>query len=760
MPCIVKVHIERAKDLIGSGSLSSGRVPESMIEIKLAGLKSQTTHSIKGFNPVWDEDFRFEVSDDRILQDGPLQFRAIDNSNGETLGYLMIDLNPLMASDSPYVLNGWFPLFDSVTTCDCGELLLQARFQFFGDSNPFKESSAGVQFFNESLPRGFKSLQIIGLVDFELGANDPEYEWSESFRTARSSNLTSTRILFELSGQLRRQLGRKVLEMGGNAILAFKQAIDLEPAAKRITVRGLGTAAKIFSDEEDFSSSNSSQSGSESESEGESGIELLTINEMPGNNAISAIGGVVAARSVKLFSETGKYTATSTIEDLDHWLNDVREEVKSHAKLLNCSMVLGYSEQVTIWNELYIVTAIGTAVRVARKRSTPSCSFCHISYKRHQAPFSVDFVLCKNCRKRHVPQVILSTARCPLGTSIPYTPIHAFFCKIVKANSNKEAIASAISSALPFIEYDLHRQLIYKLRILGCNALFNLVHHSLQIQVDSIDNAISIIAMASGDACFLNSLPLPPILKIDRSAKVKDEEDRFLVNIQQELTNLSLENHDLFEKQVIQTLGPEALLSDTETESSSAEEYDTADVTSSSSSSSSEDEEIDALAVMQIDDEADEELMKMLSLKSRELTPREEVVMFKSLPLVFVSFDLARSIIQNSNSSLYTLHPLVLADTSLVLVQCAKPLQLAEHEDYENYGTVSFHFTKEVREFTGLLTFTWLEDIKPAIEAFVKGIGADRYGEVQLAHLSKDQGGGDGITRIVISLYVDILKSD
>ena len=71
---------------------------------------------------------------------------------------------------------------------------------------------------------------------------------------------------------------------------------------------------------------------------------------------------------------------------------------------------------------------------------------------------------------------------------------------------------------------------------------------------------------------------------------------------------------------------------------------------------------------------------------------------------------------------------------------------------------MSFHFTKEVREFTSLLTFTWLEDIKPAIEAFVKGIGTD--GEVQLAHLSKDQGGGDGITRIVISLYVDILKSD
>jgi hypothetical protein len=756
MPCIVKVRIERAKDL-GNSSLSSpGKTPESLVEIRLAGLKPQLTHSIKSFNPVWDEDFRFEVSDDRILQDGPLQLRAMDNSTNETFGYLMIDLNPLMAADSPYVLNGWFPLFDSVTMSKCGELLLQARFQFFGDSNPFKESSAGVQFYGESLPPGLKGVKIIGLVDFEFGAHDPEYEWSESFRSARSSNLTSTRVFFELSGQLRRQLGRKVLEMGGNTVLEFKQAIDLEPSAKRITVRGLGTAAKIYSDEEDDDSTSSSES--ESDSDEETGVELLTVNTMPENQAISAIGGVVAARSVKLFSQTHKYSTTSAVEDLDHWLNDVREEVKSHAKLLNCSVVLGYTEQVTIWNELYIVTAMGTAVKIAKKRITTNCAFCHISYKRHQAPFSVDFVLCRVCRKRHVPQVILSTAKCPIPTS--FSPIRAFFCKIVKANSNKEAVASAISSALPFIEYDLHRQLIYKLRILGCNALFNLVHHSLQIQVDSVDDTISIIAMASGDACFLNILPLPPVLKIDRSAKVKDEEDRLLVNVQHELTQLSLENHDIYEKQVVETLGPDALLSDSDAGSSTSEEYEAAGTSStSSSSSSSEDEEIDALAVMQIDDEADEELIKMLSLRSKESMPTEELVIFKSLPSVYSSFDLARSIMQNADSSLYTLHPIVLDAASLVLVQCAKSPK-SPQAGYENYGTVSFHFIKEVRDFTGLLTFTWREDIKPAIEGFVRGIGADRFGPVQIAHVSKDQGGGDGITRIVISLYVDILKSD
>ena len=37
-----------------------------------------------------------------------------------------------------------------------------------------------------------------------------------------------------------------------------------------------------------------------------------------------------------------------------------------------------------------------------------------------------------------------------------------------------EASATAISEALPFLEFDLHRQLMYKLKIHGKNAVFGL----------------------------------------------------------------------------------------------------------------------------------------------------------------------------------------------------------------------------------------------------------------------------------------------
>lgn len=95
-------------------------------------------------SPKWDEDFRLEVSDDAQLQDTPLQLHLYKD-NSTWIGSLTVDLNPLLARDSPYGIYGWFPLLSD--DFENAEIFLQAKIQFFGDSNPFKESSAGVQFF-------------------------------------------------------------------------------------------------------------------------------------------------------------------------------------------------------------------------------------------------------------------------------------------------------------------------------------------------------------------------------------------------------------------------------------------------------------------------------------------------------------------------------------------------------------------------------------------------------------------------------------
>ena len=760
MPCIVKVHIERARGLANK--------PEAYVEIRLNGLEPQRTavHRASA-SPVWDQDMRFEVSDDRLLQDGPLELRTMDAATGELLGFLMLDLNPLMAADSPYVLSGYFPLLDSVRRGGVGEISLQARFQFFGDSNPFKESSAGVQFFvSDAWTRELGPTRLMGLVDCEVGAPDPEFEWSESFRSARASNLTSTRVLYELSGRLRRQLGKKVLEMGGNAILGFRQWIDLEPAAKRITIRGLGTACKAHCDGEDEEGGGGAGEGLEEE-----GVRLLTVGSLPPGKAVAATGGVVASRAVKLYNARSKHTTSSAIEDLDHWLNDVREECKSHAKLLNCTHVLGYSEQVTIWNELYVLTAMGTAVRLEDANEEDNanvCSFGHISYKRHQAPFSVDFGLCRCCRKRHVPQVILSTADRPPGFHLKKN-IHAAISRPIPSKSrhghahDKESLALGISAALPFVEYDLHRQVVYQLRVLGCNAVCNLRHHTLQILQDA--SGTRIIALATAEAGVLTCLPLLPVLKISRTAKVVDEEDRMLVSVQHELTDLSISNHQEHEQLVLSELGPRALESDSDTESSSsssdADDAYKEDALSSSSSSSS-DEDVDALAVMQIDDEADEELVRMLSLPSVRIPDLERPLDFTISTALHTSLDLARSLARLPRNCL--IKPII-TDSQLVIAQARISPDIdgdsssSSSEEDENYGAVTFHFIKELKDQNGLLRCLWEEDVRPAVDAFVKGIGAERYGPVSIAHVSKVEESSDAC-RIIISLCVDILHKD
>jgi len=83
--------------------------------------------------------------------------------------------------------------------------------------------------------------------------------------------------------------------------------------------------------------------------------------------------------------------------------------------------------------------------------------------------------LCRFCRRKFVPELLLATVDVP--ESLPCVgaacSVQARVCR-VKKNLQGEASATAVSEALPFLEFDLHRQLMYKLKIYGKNALFGL----------------------------------------------------------------------------------------------------------------------------------------------------------------------------------------------------------------------------------------------------------------------------------------------
>lgn len=67
--------------------------------------------------------------------------------------------------------------------------------------------------------------------------DDPEYQWIDKIRTPRTSNEARQKLFSQLSGELQRRIGLKVLDMDGNCVLGYQQNFDLE-GEHGIVVRG------------------------------------------------------------------------------------------------------------------------------------------------------------------------------------------------------------------------------------------------------------------------------------------------------------------------------------------------------------------------------------------------------------------------------------------------------------------------------------------------------------------------------------------
>lgn len=106
--------------------------------------------------------------------------------------------------NSLYGHSSWFPLYDTLRGIR-GEVNVQIKLQFFGDVNPFKESSAGVQIYGTSalpMPPGYRVAEVFGFVDVLLNEDDPEYHWSDSFRTPRYSNESRQKVGYSVDALL------------------------------------------------------------------------------------------------------------------------------------------------------------------------------------------------------------------------------------------------------------------------------------------------------------------------------------------------------------------------------------------------------------------------------------------------------------------------------------------------------------------------------------------------------------------------------
>ncbi|XP_072292119.1 C2 domain-containing protein 5 isoform X7 [Eucyclogobius newberryi] len=268
------------------------------------------------------------------------------------------------------------------------------------------------------------------------------------------------------------------------------------------------------------------------------------------------VGGVVSARSVKLLDRIHNPDEPET---RDAWWEEIRQEIKSHAKALGCHAVVGYSESTSICEEVCILSASGTAAilnpRYMRdgcldlgstdhrfeEPSPPSCGFCHIPYDELNMPFPAQLTYCYICRRQKVPDVLFTTIDLPPEAAVTGKGclIQARLCRL-KKKAQGEVNATAISNLLPFMEYELHTQLMNKLKLRSMNALF-----SLHIQISVGENML--LGLASATGVYLTALPAPGGIQIAGKTSGDLSNEQHIQTIQKRINDTIVRNKELYQ---------------------------------------------------------------------------------------------------------------------------------------------------------------------------------------------------------------------
>lgn len=211
--------------------------------------------------------------------------------------------------------------------------------------------------------------------------------------------------MYLLDAKVRRRMCKKVLETGGNAVLGYRQSFDMEgdsglvartygtcvlvhrheaakkaahqPAARRELARdedgpsphkskdaARGIMLSLMGEAQSSASAVAVASAAARKRDGSSqddDVRLLTVNAFDPRVRVR-IGGLVTARSVKYLGNLA--SKLSDQETRDGWWTELRDEIKSHAKILCCSHVVGYVESSTIHDDVCVLSVTGTAATV------------------------------------------------------------------------------------------------------------------------------------------------------------------------------------------------------------------------------------------------------------------------------------------------------------------------------------------------------------------------------------------------------------
>ena len=301
--------------------------------------------------------------------------------------------------------------------------------------------------------------------------------------------------------------------------------------------------------------------------------------------SLSVSGGLVSCRSVKLLEE-----GLEEDDIRDNWWTEIRREVRSHARALGCNLIVGYTEDTVIWwveplaryfnlfrrylvafvfrDDVVVLCAAGTAAqgnlsfmldleavgifgppfiptgsgdqKQRRASSPPPCSLVHLPYSDINLPYNFRTAKCRNCGKSRVPDVMFTTVEPPTGLNLIGRGclLQAKVLRL-KKDLKGESNAKEISDGLPFMEYEIHRQLINKLKVKGMNGLFG-----LKTKLSVSDRTI--VATATATGAYISVMPQPNSPRLVMTS-ANDHDQQRLQLMQQRLEEKVSENVKYYE---------------------------------------------------------------------------------------------------------------------------------------------------------------------------------------------------------------------
>lgn len=118
--------------------------------------------------------------------------------------------------------------------------------------------------------------------------------------------------------------------------------------------------------------------------------------------------------------------------------------------------------------------------------------------------------------------------------------LQSYVCR-PKRDLKGELNAKEISESLPFLEYELHRLLVNKMKVKGMNAIFG-----LQVRITIGEKFL--IGIATGTAVYLLPLPTPTLPKLVAGNSATDEEK--ILDMQKLLMDTVKKNREIYELKI------------------------------------------------------------------------------------------------------------------------------------------------------------------------------------------------------------------